>query len=188
MRKYTKKTSTAVEDLAEDIINSPNILPEVVTKSIKVIEPVNTKDQSVIYKVGNITINRVSLEQLKRAAKEKDISHIIDFLEVFIREAEKNETTYSPVIEPVVSDKTTKTKKISYMDNEVEKYMVGETIDIHDEISPDNHIKRITRLVVDQANTNIDIPVGSILTTPDKRFAIIKRNSQTVYESIEYLR
>jgi len=146
-------------------------------------------DQSVIYRVGNITINKVSMDQLKRAIKEKDITHITTFLDMFIAEAEKNQEPYKQIIqESKQSFVKSRLKTIEYTDNTILKFMSGEIIDIRDEQTPDNHITRTTRLVVEPVNTNIELPIGSLLTTPDQRFAIIKRNSQTVYESVEYLR
>lgn len=199
MRKGSKKSDSAVIDAVEDIMDNVNIQSlnhpaiSVINNEFKeqLETPIKVYDESIIYHVGNITINKVSMDQLKRSIKEKDITHIINFLEMFIAEAEKNKENYKQeVIKPITTTtaKDSHLKNIEYLDNDVSKFMRGEIIDIRDEQTPDNHITRTTRLVVEPVNTNIELPIGSLLTTPDKRFAIIKRNSQTVYESVEYLR
>ena len=203
MRKGSKKSDSVVLDVVEDIMDNINQKslnhPAIAVISNETKEqldtPVKIYDESVIYHVGNITINKVSMEQLKRAIREKDITHITSFLEMFIAEAEKNKENYKQEVVKVAVDqvsgssvKGTHQKIIEYTDNNISKFMRGEIIDIRDEQTPDNHITRTTRLVVEPVNTNIEIPIGSLLTTPDKRFAVIKRNSQTVYESVEYLR
>ena len=199
MRKGSKKSDSMVIDAVEDIIDNVSQqslnCPAIAVINNEPKEQLNTAmkvyDESIIYHVGNITINKVSMDQLKRAIKEKDITHITNFLEMFIAEAEKNKENYKQeVIKPVASTtlKDSHQKNIEYLDNDISKFMRGEIIDIRDEQTPDNHITRTTRLVVEPVNTNIELPIGSLLTTPDKRFAVIKRNSQTVYESVEYLR
>lgn len=199
MKKSNRKdivltqTSTTIEPHFDSLAqNDKEIITDMVKHSV-MNEPII--NPNIMFKVGNLNINKFSLEQVKRAVIEQDYSNpiVLDFLEMFIKEAEKNQqefkqestVKYTPTVNPKV-----KQKAINYKDaNGEEKFMTGDIIDFRDEISKDNHIKRVLRIALtDAANTNIDILVGAIITTPDQRFAIIKRLSQFVYEITEYIR
>ena len=110
---------------------------------------------------------------------------------MFIKEAEKNKEQYKKPTEAIVSPvSNNRQKEIKYNDVDGNlKYMTGDIIDLRDEISPDNHIKRILRIALTSADhTNIEVPVKSLVTTPDPKFAVIRRLSEFVYEITEYVR
>lgn len=196
MKKNTKKeVSTPILDISKiEIKEEDKLMISDIIKTSVMEKPVF--DPTIMYRVGNLAINKFSLEQIKRAIAEKDYDNslVLDFLELFLKEAEKNQEEYKQPVEKInytpSANPKVKQKEIKYVDsNSIDRYMLGDIIGLHDEISKDGHIKRILRILLTaKENTNIDVPVGSLITTADQRFAIIKRLSEFVYEITEYVR